>query len=188
MDPITHFKLFVREAFLDKNTCEQIVAAMCAGESIPATIYGKGKSSSIDDRVRRSLSYKLSPGIVELVNGKLIECALEIERHFSFKINECEEPQFLRYGEGDFFVAHQDGNTGLLSLDQEKRRVSVVILLSSSEAHLGGELVFHDYRHNARLPFSNYKSGTLVAFPSQTTHEVTPVIEGERFSIACWYR
>jgi len=32
------------------------------------------------------------------------------------------------------------------------------------------------------------EAGTLVAFPSETTHEVTPVTSGERFSIASWYK
>src|SRR6202007_1241059 len=71
LDPITLFRLFVRLAFLDNNTCEQILAGMCLSESLPATLYGRGESSSIDDMVRRSLSYKLSPGIVELVREKL---------------------------------------------------------------------------------------------------------------------
>jgi predicted 2-oxoglutarate/Fe(II)-dependent dioxygenase YbiX len=30
--------------------------------------------------------------------------------------------------------------------------------------------------------------GTLVAFPSETTHEVTPITHGERLSIVSWYR
>jgi predicted 2-oxoglutarate/Fe(II)-dependent dioxygenase YbiX len=30
--------------------------------------------------------------------------------------------------------------------------------------------------------------GTLVAFRSETTHEVTPVTHGERYTIASWYR
>ena len=117
-----------------------------------------------------------------------MDCATEIEKHFLLKINECENPQFLRYRVGDFFVAHQDGNTGLLRLDQESRRVSVVIFLSHSHAHRGGELVFHDYRDQRSFAFSLEKPGTLIAFPAEITHEVTPVIIGERFSIACWYR
>ena len=187
-DSINHFSLFVREAFLDKSTSEDVVAAMCSSESVPATTYGRTESGSIDHNVRRSLRHKLPPNIVNLIKNQLIECTAEIEAHFSVKVRECEEPQFLHYRVGDFFVAHQDGNTGLLRLDQENRRVSVVLFLSSSDAHRGGELVFHDYREQRRFAFSMEKAGTLVAFPSETTHEVTPVISGERFSIACWYR
>ena len=168
--------------------CEDIVTAMCSSESGPATLYGRTESSTIDNNIRRSLKCELSPTIASLVKKRLHESISEIEKYFSVKLNECEEPQFLHYRVGDFFVAHQDGNTGMLRLDQESRRVSVVIFLSSGDAHRGGDLVFHDYREQRRFAFSIEKAGTLVAFPSETTHEVTPVISGERFSIACWYR
>ena len=188
LDSINHFGLLVREDFLDKSTCESVVAAMCSSESFQATLYGRTTSGSVDNNVRRSLRHDLSLSIVNVVKEKLFERTAEIEAHFSVKVRECEEPQFLHYRVGDFFVAHQDGNTGLLRLDQENRRVSVVIFLSSSDAHRGGDLVFHDYREHKRFAFSMEKAGTLLAFPSETTHEVTPVISGERFSIACWYR
>ena len=42
-----------------------------------------------------------------------------IEEHFGINVGECEEPQFLRYRTGDFFVAHQDGNTPLIFDDQD---------------------------------------------------------------------
>jgi len=188
LDQINHFRLFVRDEFLDQRICEEIVAAMCSSESGPATLYGRTESSTIDNNIRRSLKCELSPTVANVVKKKLYEGISEVEAHFSVKVRECEEPQFLHYRVGDFFVAHQDGNTGLLRLDQENRRVSVVLFLSSSDAHRGGELVFHDYREQRRFAFSMEKAGTLVAFRSETTHEVTPVISGERFSIACWYR
>lgn len=96
---------------------------------------------------------------------------------------------------GDFFVAHQDGNTGLLRLDREQsRKVSVVILLNrqseapETDAYCGGSLVFSDWRGSGRrelrLPG---EAGTLVTFRSETTHEVIPVTHGERYSIVSWY-
>jgi SM-20-related protein len=103
-------------------------------------------------------------------------------------LSECEEPQFLRYRKGDFFVAHQDGNTGLLLLDTERRLISTVIFLSREsespepDAFCGGSLVFSDSGFHVPA-----KPGTLVAFRSETTHEVTPVTHGERLSIASWY-
>ena len=188
MDSTNHFELIAREGFFDKSTSESIVAAMCSSESVQATLYGRTASRSIDNNVRRSLRYDLPISIVNVVKKKLFECTSEVEAHFRIRLGECEEPQFLRYRVGDFFVAHQDGNTGMLRLDQENRRVSVVIFLSPGDIHGGGRLIFHDYRTNSRYEFSTYKAGTLVAFRSETTHEVTPVTSGERFSIACWYR
>ncbi|HEX8339127.1 MAG TPA: 2OG-Fe(II) oxygenase, partial [Pyrinomonadaceae bacterium] len=104
-----------------------------------------------------------------------------------------EEPQFLRYGAGDFFVAHQDGNTGMLRSEREARKVSAVIFLNDQTetpgpgTYGGGSLVFHP--RGAPEPYRLAgEAGTLVAFPAETTHEVEPVTCGERFTVASWYR
>ena len=97
---------------------------------------------------------------------------------------------------GGYFVAHQDGNTGLLRTERESRRVSLVVFLNTQaetpdagahDYYSGGSLVFHP--RGAGEPFGLAgEAGTLVAFRAETTHEVTPVTDGERFTIACWYR
>ena len=196
LDPAAHFGLFVRRGFFDERSCEEIVAEMRLGQNDPATVYGRGLSGSVDERVRKAMRHTLPLETVESVRQRLWECKREVEDHFCVSLSSCEEPQFLRYRVGDFFVAHQDGNTGMLRLDQEARRVSVVIFLSRQSdapeegAYCGGSLVFHDWRAgpgNRELRLG-WERGTLVAFRSETTHEVTPVTHGERLSIAGWYR
>jgi predicted 2-oxoglutarate/Fe(II)-dependent dioxygenase YbiX len=121
----------------------------------------------------------------------------EVAQHFAVKLNACEDPQFLRYQKGDFFVAHQDGNTGMLRLETENRLVSTVIFLSreveserhddESNVYCGGSLVFTN-PHGPAKSRVQAEPGTLIAFRSETTHEVTPVTYGERYSIVSWYR
>lgn len=190
------FDLFQQPNFLDKQTCDQVIAEMQSIEGSPTTVYGKSSSGAVDERMRKAVRHMPAPETVELVRRKLLTSKDEIERHFSVSLNDCEEPQFLRYRVGDFFVAHQDGNTGLIRLEQENRRVSVVIFLNRQSeafengAYSGGSLTFHEWRpgpnSGQRLEFAGDK-GTLVAFRAETTHEVTPVTHGERYSIACWY-
>lgn len=120
----------------------------------------------------------------------------DVAAHFGVEVSECEEPQFLRYQMGDFFVAHQDGNTGLLRLDTERRLVSTVIFLSresdspGADVFCGGSLVFTNLRAPAEGAKFRMRAepGTLIAFRSETTHEVTPVTHGERLSIVSWFR
>jgi predicted 2-oxoglutarate/Fe(II)-dependent dioxygenase YbiX len=129
------------------------------------------------------------------VRLQLRERKTEIEEHFGITLSECEEPQFLRYQQGDFFVAHQDGNTPLIFDHTRHRRVSVVIFLNSQstephpDTYGGGELVFHGRYDDPdfRLPAAP-EPGTLVAFPAETTHEVVPLTHGERYTIVSWYR
>jgi SM-20-related protein len=196
LDGVARFGLYVLRGFFDERTREEIIAEMRSARGAPVTVYGQGSSGSIDERVRKGVRHEPSRETVESVRRRLLECKREVEEYFRVSLSECEEPQFLRYRVGDFFVAHQDGNTGLLRLDQEARRVSVVIFLSRPSDdpdegdYCGGSLVFHDWRPGrggGELRLAG-EAGTLVAFRSETTHEVTPVTHGERHSIACWYR
>jgi len=93
-------------------------------------------------------------------------------------------------------VAHQDGNTGLIRLPQEDRKVSVSIFLNQESAtpesgeYGGGSLVFSNYRHEPEAQEFRLggEAGMLVAFRSETTHEVKPVTHGERYAIVTWYK
>ena len=183
--------LFVVTQFFDPRLCEAILAEMKSLEGSAATVYGRSASGTIDANARKTLRVKPSDETVELVMRRLRSCKDAVEKHFAVTLNECEEPQFLRYREGDFFVAHQDGNTGLLRQDTELRLISTVIFLSRESetpeprAYTGGSLVFTDLHNSFQM---RAEPGTLVAFRAQTTHEVTPVTHGERYSIASWYR
>src|ERR1041384_6965400 len=122
--------LFVVPQFLQSRLCETILAELKYLEGNAATVYGRSTSGTIDENMRRTLRLLPSNETIELVMRRLWSCKEAIEKHFAVALNECEDPQFLRYREGDFFVAHQDGNTGLLRQDTELRRISTVIFLS----------------------------------------------------------
>jgi SM-20-related protein len=183
--------LLIVEQFFEPTLCAAIVAELKAAAGVAAIVYGKTASGTIDQNVRRTFRVKPANETVALVTQKLLSCKETIEERFDVHLKECEDPQFLRYREGDFFVAHQDGNTGLTRLETEQRLISTVILLSrESESpgagdYCGGSLVFSNLRERYRV---SAEPGTLVAFRSETTHEVTPVTYGERYSIASWYR
>ncbi len=184
--------LFAVKEFLEPSLREAIVAEMKTAPGSAATVYGSTISGTVDESARRTFRVKPSNETVALVTQKLQGLKDAIERRFAVVLQECEEPQFLRYREGDFFVAHQDGNTGMLRLDTEQRLISTVIFLNRESespetgAYCGGSLVFSDF-FRARFRVSS-EPGELLAFRSETTHEVTPVTHGERYSIACWYR
>ena len=185
--------LFIVRQFLEPDTCLAIVAEMSAAQSDAATVYGRTTSGSVEQSVRRTLRIRPSVTTVESIVSRLLGVKDLVAKHFEVALSECEDPQFLHYREGDFFVAHQDGNTGMTRLDTEQRLVSTVIFLSresespESGAHCGGSLVFSDYRTNSKFHMLG-EPGVLVAFRAETTHEITPVTHGERYSIVSWYR
>lgn len=119
----------------------------------------------------------------ELVRARLEQVRESLEQHFAIALGEPEEPQFLRYDAGDYFVAHQDGNTPLARDASLSRRVSVSIFLNAG--YSGGSLVLHGGGNERTIV--DAMTGMLVAFRSETTHEVTPVTDGERLAIVTWF-
>ncbi len=193
LKPDTHFNLFLIRNFLDAATCHELIAEMRSSPASPAVTYGQGSSGEVDERVRKVTRAQPEAKTVARVAQRLMDHRESVAEHFGVSLSRCEEPQFLCYRIGDFFVAHQDGNTGLVSLDSDKSRlVSVSIFLNrqsettEGDSYGGGSLVFSDWRLNKRFELAG-EAGTLVAFRSEITHEVIPVTHGERYSIVSWY-
>ena len=185
--------LFIERGFLDPAALAELFAAVRASSGRPATVYGRGDSGAVDERVRRTTRVSPPLEVEELVKRLLLSRQRAAEEHFGLTLKELEEPQFLRYGPGDYYVAHQDGTTGLHRSDREDRKVSAVIFLNTQtetpdpHAYGGGTLVFHPRSTSERLRFAA-EAGTLLLFRAETTHEVEPVTRGERFTIASWYK
>ena len=185
--------LFVERGFLDAATLAEVFAAVRASGGRPATVYGRGDSGSVDERVRRTTRVSPPAWVEELVRRLLLARMGAAGGRFGLTLVELEEPQFLRYDPGGHFVAHQDGNTGLLRSEREDRKVSAVIFLNSQaetagpDTYRGGSLVFHPRGAGERLRLAG-EAGALVLFRAETTHEVEPVTHGERFTIASWYK
>lgn len=183
------------ERFLDDATRAEIVAELERAHGAPATVLSAQQGGMVHSAVRRTTRVAVSPETRALVRQRLMERKAQIEAHFGVPVTECEEPQFLRYETGDYFVPHQDGNTPMVWDDSRFRRISAVIFLSqrsdepAPDTYGGGALVFHGpyTAPNVRVAASA-QPGTLVTFRAETTHEVTPVTHGVRFTIATWFR
>ena len=175
------------DEFLDAPARERILAGIASAGAVPAEVYGGASTAGVDQRVRSARKVVVEDELRELVRGLLAGAQSSIGNHFGLTLNELEEPQFLRYLPGDFFVAHQDGNTPVIRDDSRHRRVSVVVFLN--DAYEGGSFVFHgkypEWQKRYEVPAT---PGSLIAFRSETTHEVTPITDGTRYSIVSWYR
>jgi predicted 2-oxoglutarate/Fe(II)-dependent dioxygenase YbiX len=190
--------LFLVRDFLDAPLRAAVGAEARAAAGHPAPVYIEGAEGHVHEDVRKTSSLEVSAATAADVERRLRELRGEIGDHFGLSLKGCEPPQFLRYVEGDFFVRHQDGDTDQIEFDHLRvRKVSVVIFLNggadepSGETFGGGELLI--YRANEEtgagplvFPIPG-EPGLLVAFRSDTVHEVTPVTRGERFTIVSWF-
>jgi SM-20-related protein len=135
--------------FLDDSARHALLDELNRAAGDAATVSGKGPRSAVESLVRRTTRVALSPETRADVKRRLMERKGALEQHFGVTLGDCEEPQFLRYQAGDFFVAHQDGNTPLIRDDTRYRKVSIVAFLSlpleepAPSAYGGGALVFH---------------------------------------------
>ena len=191
--PDSTFDLLMVGSFLDHKICRELIAEMRRSPAAPAVTYGQGGPGSVNERVRKVTRRQPSRETVEYITRRLMEYCEQVGEHFGISLRGCEEPQFLHYGVGDFFVAHQDGNTGLVLLDTDRsRRISISIFLNhqseepETDSYCGGSLVFSDWRAGREFRLGG-ETGSLVAFRSETTHEVIPVTYGERYAIVSWY-
>lgn len=110
--------------------------------------------------------------------------------NWNFDVMSYESPQYTSYGEGQFYDWHVD-----VGVEKEKdivfRKLSMVITLNSE--FKGGDFQIQTWnppdskkRHTTVL--SMRKRGTIIVFPSFFYHRVTPVTEGTRKSLVCWFR
>jgi len=182
------------DEFLDDATRAEIVAELEAAHGAPATVLSADAGGRMD-AARKTTRIAVSPETRARVKQRLMERKAHIEAHFGVEVTECEDPQFLRYETGDYFVAHQDGNTPMVWDDSRFRRISAVIFLSRKseepvpDTYGGGALVFHGPYNGPQLRVAaGAEPGSLVTFRAETTHEVTAVTHGVRYTIATWFR
>ena len=140
------------------------------GQSRPQIDAGVGKTN----KKSRGRSTKVSFIHNDFLNSVIRDLVIF---NYDYEITEAEDLQFAAYNVGDFYGLHKD-------VDEENNRVlSVTVQLSKPSEYEGGDLVFDYDRH----PMEKTR-GTIIIFPSNLYHEVTPVTKGERYSLVQWFK
>ena len=190
--PATHFNLFLLRNFLDPEMCARLKDELAESPTTQAPVYIQGTEGTIHEDIRKTTSLHPAGETFNQVHKLLLEQTSALSKHFGETLTDCEPPQFLRYEKGDFFVRHQDGNPKQDDFNHLKvRRISIVVFLNGfsvepqADCYSGGVLNFYDQTKEYGL---EGETGLLVAFASDTFHEVIPVTSGERFTIITWFR
>lgn len=104
------------------------------------------------------------------------------EKYFNFDLTMIEHLQFTYYKseEQGCYKAHVDPLCWMLP---HNRKLSLVMQLSDPSEYEGGDLKLHTSAEPVTI---RKEKGMIVCFPSYTLHEVTPVTEGERYSLVAW--
>jgi PKHD-type hydroxylase len=144
---------------------------------------GGGEHGRVADHIRRSeLNWLQKTQESAWVYERLAHVVSSLNAdYFNFDLTGFGEPlQLTNYHENreGMYAWHQDfGGNGA------SRKLSIVMQLTDPSAYEGGNLEIM----KSKEPFAMKKQrGLIVAFPSWTVHQVTPVTKGTRQSLVGW--
>lgn len=169
---------------------------------------------NLDSRIRQSKNVWLAPEIMpgeleqKLVDGiNMANMESGWNLHWDFQ----EQHQYTTYEHrpdapvtGDFYTWHLDASDRPQSEGNRVRKLSSTVQLSDPEDYEGGYFEYIEYHgvfdklniydtvvdignFKKSVPFSAKAKGTLIVFPSDTYHQVTPVTRGVRKSLVSWF-
>ena len=105
---------------------------------------------------------------------------INIDSRWNLSITGVEAVQFGKYGEGDFYGWHIDN--GVKGSEYPQRKLSITLQLSDASEYEGGDFQIH----SSKLSTLPKEKGLVIAFPSYSLHQVTPVTKGSRKSLVVW--
>src|SRR2546425_4972873 len=192
---LARFGLFVRKDFLEQELCTRCCREIDEAAQTKATIVRTNETEVLDETFRKVKWADVPATTVSLVEARLLALMPTLERHFNVTLTGCQPLDFLTYQEGDFFQVHIDGGDDA-NHNHRERKVSVVIFLNGQaqqpahDTYCGGSLTFYGLIDDPRwLTYGfplNSEPGLLIAFRSETLHQVLPVTHGKRYSIVSW--
>ncbi len=181
--------LLVRPAVWSAAFCHEIRGAMDAGDAEAAEIVDGG--IALDESVRRAFDVTVAPESLAQVERALGRLQPQVSEFFRLPLNGAVGLSCLRYTEGGYYLRHRDRDPQPES-GTEDRRVSVIVWLNSAASGAavgdfeGGTLRLFEPGKGEALEIIPV-TGTLVAFPSEWPHEVTPVTRGTRDVVVDWW-
>lgn len=166
---------------LSQAECAALVA-LC--QTAPMQDAGLVRQTTAHQIRRADLSWLDDLPQAAWVMDRMIRLVAAANREsFGFDLTEfAESPQVARYGaerEGHFDW-HSDIGAGALAA---KRKLTIVVQLSDPQAYDGAAL---ELRPDSNIRQAPRDQGTAILFPSFVLHRVTPVTQGERWSLTLW--
>ena len=169
--------VWIWESEIPSNICDQIID--CSNK----IKYEKGLTQYSDDG--RKVNIKFLYEEFNWINALIFGYGLFANcKNFKYDLSKCdmEAVQLSRYGVGQFYGKHMDFNS-----DEERkshtRKLSMSIQLSDENSYEGGDLLLY---YSGDVYHTPKSKGSVIVFDSRLTHEVTPIIKGERHSLVKW--
>ena len=155
------------------------------GKSVPLIEGGVGnKEVSLTETRRSKVSWIAPRPDTEFIFERIAQSLMTLNKSFyNYSLTHIEDLQFSEYDntyQGMYRNHTDDGHDSAVT-----RKLSFTIQLSDSDEYKGGELLLYRFRLD-KPEIAQREKGMMIAFPSSTIHEVTPVTVGTRYSLVGW--
>jgi len=184
------FTYYYFETELPEKVIESIENEFLDSDSFQLGSIGSGGPGVINTNIRNS-DVKFKPPGHWMAGFIWHYVQLANNANFNYDITELETCQLSKYGVGQFYTWHIDGDIYELPNEnmnsQTMRKLSYSLQLSEYDEYEGGNLQLLDPTTQKMLHVQR-KRGTLIIFDSRVKHRVTKVTKGERKSLVGWIR
>ena len=183
--------LFAVPGFLTEEECARWRELAQTSNPVQAIVY-EDHQARLNEDYRKTLTVKIQDPLQAATASRLENLWPAINAHFGVEIAAMEAVQCLVYRPGDFFRAHRD----VADEPQLARRlVTIVVFLNdpscAAAPYQAGALTLYGLMETpaaAGFGFAvDAEIGLLIAFPSGMLHEVSPVVEGKRYTLVTWF-
>ena len=175
-------RFWMWDKFLTPENCDALIAEYYKPEEEKAAEIGGAEGGVVNLGYRKTdvCWIPTSEAISLLLLSKSL--VANYKAGWGFDIEDCEPTQIAKYVEG----GHYDWHTDETFFQKQKgyhRKVSSVLFLSDPSTYTGGDFLFETVDGEQKIEVG---AGTILCFPSELSHKVTPVTEGVRYSLASW--
>jgi PKHD-type hydroxylase len=172
--------LFSLKNVFEIKECDQIILASAESMKKTGLIHEKAQPDIRQSEVHWIDEEKEGDWVLRRLMREVSDAN---KSHFDFHLSDFSELiQIARYKstEGGHYDWHTDlGGSAIAS----RRKLTMVVQLSDPKDYAGGLL---EVNVGGNIRQASLEQGSAVFFPSFMLHRVTPVIEGVRYSLACW--
>lgn len=157
------------------RTCQQLASddALFVDGRSTAGWYAKQHKHNLQARDAAAVQKVLAHAMTAISGHELIQAAARPKSIIRLLLS--------RYDAGMHYGSHVDDAL----MDGQRTDLSFTVFLSEPDTYDGGELVIDE--PSAERPFKQV-AGSMLLYPSNTLHRVTPVTRGQRLVLVGWIR
>lgn len=179
---------YISKNIISNDDCKRLI-------NLGTDNWGEGLTNNPEyNKIRKcEVAWSNEQWIYDLLWDHMIQ--VNNESGWGYQISAAQSVQITKYTKGGFYSWHIDGLGSHMEVWEEPdnvhlhgntRKLSMSLILNNE--FKGGNLqIRHTNRWDGDTDTVKVDKGRMIFFPSFMEHRVTPVKEGVRYSLVCWF-